>query len=118
MYYHNPTPGNEREGEGFTESLVLFVTGTATREEGMPENHLLLRSDDATIQMKKGSEFAKLSHALVDRYNSYPDMYRALKDLVQYIEWREDFVVEDAEQGNENAYSKAKAILNSITGGK
>lgn len=37
---------------------------------------------------------------------------KALAELVQYLEWREDFTVEDAEQGGENCYTKAKLILN------
>ena len=37
-----------------------------------------------------------------------------LKNLVQYLEWREDFIVEDASEGEENDYCKAIEFLKSI----
>jgi len=43
-----------------------------------------------------------------------PAMYEALQELVQHLEWREDFVIEDADEGNENCYTNAKAILTRI----
>jgi hypothetical protein len=37
-----------------------------------------------------------------------------LEGLVEHLEWREDFLIEDAEEGNENTYSKAKALIEEL----
>lgn len=55
----------------------------------------------------------KLANEITRRYNAFDDMYRALQALVRHLEWREDFIVEDADE-NENDYSIAKKLLNRI----
>jgi hypothetical protein len=54
---------------------------------------------------------------IVESANNYTKLKEVAKEardiiaeLVQHLEWREDFIVEDAEE-NENEYSKAKAFL-------
>jgi len=44
-----------------------------------------------------------------------PELLEALKQLIEHIEWREDFLIEDAEEGNQNAYTLAKAAINKAT---
>jgi len=44
-----------------------------------------------------------------------PELLEALKQLVEHIEWREDFLIEDAEEGNQNAYTLAKAAITKAT---
>lgn len=70
-----------QKGEGLPDSLILLATGTGLREVNQPTDRLLLRTDDATICLNKNSEFGKIAHALVDRYNEYPTLYRENKEL-------------------------------------
>jgi hypothetical protein len=44
-----------------------------------------------------------------------PELLEALQNLVQFVEWREDFIVEDHEEGEENQYSKALTVIQKAT---
>ena len=59
-------------------------------------------------QAKANAQYAALA------VNNLANLAEALKSLMEYLEWREDFIIEDAEQ-NENAYSQAEAALKDIS---
>lgn len=40
-----------------------------------------------------------------------PVMVELLNDWIQHTEWREDFLIEDAEDGNENLYTRTRTLL-------
>jgi hypothetical protein len=44
-----------------------------------------------------------------------PDLLEALQSLVQYLEWREDFIVEDHKEGEDNQYSEALTAIQKAT---
>lgn len=74
------------------DKINLLVTGTARRTTES-EADLLLRTDDATLHFRKDSEFGKLAHALVDRYNERNDLLQEntnLKEVLQAIKARLD----------------------------
>ena len=45
--------------------------------------------------------------------NNYSTVVKLLKDLIQTIEWQDNFLVEDAEENN-NDYKLAKEFLKQI----
>lgn len=61
------------------------------------------------------TDIHRITDAMIieDSLNNYPTCLKLLKDLVQTIEWQENFLVEDAEE-NENDYKLAKEFLNQI----
>ena len=66
-HYENPeTTTNTVTGE-----IKLWVTGSGVRSENLTANDVLIRTDDATIHLDKDSEFGKLAHAMIDRYNGH-----------------------------------------------
>lgn len=65
------------------EKLTLLVTGTGYRER-LGEDKVLLRSIDSTIHLHENS--GKLAHALVNRYNAFPYVLSALKQLIHDVE--------------------------------
>lgn len=42
------------------------------------------------------------------------NLFKIVGELIQYLEWREDFLIEDSEEGETNVYTQAKAIINRI----
>src|SRR5690348_5420291 len=50
---------------------------------------------------------------LIRSTNNFTKSIELLKELVQHLEWREDFIVEDAEE-NDNSYKQAKDFLKSL----
>jgi len=62
--------------------LRLLVTGTGQRTKELTSD-LLLRTDDATLNFKKDSEFGKLANALIDRYNERQKLLEVNGDLVE-----------------------------------
>ncbi len=44
-----------------------------------------------------------------------PDLLIALQRLVQFVEWRQDFIVEDHELGEQNQYSEALTAIQKAT---
>lgn len=44
-----------------------------------------------------------------------PDLLIALQRLVQFVEWRQDFIVEDHELGEQNQYSDALTAIQKAT---
>jgi hypothetical protein len=40
-----------------------------------------------------------------------PELLAALQKLVQFVEWRQDFIVEDHELGESNQYSEALSAI-------
>jgi len=53
---------------------------------------------------------------IVRRYNAHTALVEALKALVQTIEWQAEanFLNEDADEGNENSLTKARALLETL----
>ncbi len=43
-----------------------------------------------------------------------PALVELLNDWIQYTEWREDFLIEDAEDGNENLYTRTRTLLKTL----
>ena len=44
-----------------------------------------------------------------------PELLEALQKLVQFVEWRQDFIVEDHELGESNQYSEALSAIQKAT---
>jgi hypothetical protein len=44
-----------------------------------------------------------------------PELLEALQNLVQFVEWREDFIVEDHKEGEDNQYSEALTAIQKAT---
>lgn len=69
---------------------------------------------DKGIPNSEDREAAKLICTAVNNYqrllDSNKEAIEIIEELVNHLEWREDFIVEDAEE-NENGYSKAIEFL-------
>ena len=75
---YTPSPVCIEEGG----KIKLWVTGSGGRAGNLTGNELLLRTDDATLHFNKESEFGKLAHAMIDRYNSHDSLVSALKQAL------------------------------------
>jgi len=74
-------------------------------------------SGDSVIQKLDDSDrFKSDDEATEFVVNSYNELLRVSKMLVNYLEELEDFAVEDAEQGNTNPYAEAKRAINKAKG--
>jgi hypothetical protein len=51
------------------------------------------------------------AYQIANLFKAAPAMLEALKVAVEYLEDREDFAVEDAEEDNENIYTDLKAAI-------
>ncbi len=45
-----------------------------------------------------------------------PELLELCEEVIEYLEWREDFVIEDAEEGNKNIYAKLTDAIKEIKG--
>lgn len=107
-HYENPeTTTNTVTGE-----IKLWVTGSGVRSENLTANDVLIRTDDATIHLDKDSEFGKLAHAMINRYNSHDSLVSALKDCVDMINNNCDWTKFNREENR--TVEEAKQVLNNI----
>jgi len=107
-HYENPeTTTNTVTGE-----IKLWVTGSGGRTGNLTANDVLLRTDDATIHFNKESEFGKLAHAMINRYNSHDSLVSALKKLQYQLQTHAESNAWDME--DEAAYEEATTVLNQI----
>jgi len=86
------------------------------------ENQIFITTDDLeTIAILETSEFSSIQQNEANAeytalaVNNLHHIAEALKEMIQYLEWREDFAIEDADEGNENVYTKAKEALKRIS---
>lgn len=108
FHYENPeTTTNTVTGE-----IKLWVTGSGGRTGNLTANDVLLRTDDATIHFNKESEFGKLAHAMINRYNSHDSLVSALKDCVDMINNNCDWTKFNREENR--TVEEAKQLLNNI----
>jgi len=82
---------------------------------------VLLRTDDATIHFNKESEFGKLAHAMINRYNSHDSLVSALKEATEDLKNLAcnyaDYSTNESNPhyiGKLASYAKAKQVLNQI----
>ena len=107
-HYENPeTTTNTVTGE-----IKLWVTGSGGRTGNLTANDVLLRTDDATIHFNKESEFGKLAHAMINRYNNHDSLVNALKKLQYQLQTHAESNAWDME--DEAAYEEATTVLNQI----
>ena len=94
-----------------------------TRKLSCIEGTTAIRSGDAIIAtVRHDSVNAPREHArntaaeLVRRWNAYTELVEALKGLVQTIEFQAEgnFLNEDADEGEENDLTRARAILQTL----
>ena len=95
--------------------LKLWVTGSGNRA-GLNKNDVLLRTDDATIHLSKETEFGKLAHAMIDRYNNHDKLVSALKELIKVAtDTTANLCGFDGADELDNSIDKAKELLNNIS---
>jgi len=95
--------------------LKLWVTGSGNRA-GLNKNDVLLRTDDATIHLSKDSEFGKLAHAMIDRYNNHDKLVSALKGLIiEATNSTKDIISFNGADDLDAAIDQAKQLLNNIS---
>mgnify|MGYP006351264495 FL=1 len=46
--------------------------------------------------------------------NNHDKLVETMQGIIDYLEWSESFMVEDAEEGKDNAYKTAKELLQSL----
>jgi hypothetical protein len=117
FHYENPeTTTNTVTGE-----IKLWVTGSGVRSENLTANDVLIRTDDATIHLDKDSEFGKLAHAMINRYNSHDSLVSALKEAMEDLKNLAcnyaDYSTNESNPyyiGKLASYAKAKQVLNQI----
>jgi len=74
---------------------------------------LLRENEELTRKCKDLIANETLQEILLDKVKAENEELRqALHNIVDYLEWSESFMVEDEEEGNENAYTSAKKLLN------
>lgn len=73
------------------------------------DKYLLMPRPLATV------EIPAIAKELVHRCNAHQDLVDLLNQWVEHTKWREDFLIEDAEEGNENVYTRTRTFLQTLT---
>jgi len=108
----NPQPTDTGDTVSSEVGLKLWVTGSGDRAS-LTDNDVLLRTDDATIHLSKDSEFGKLAHAMIDRYNNHDALVGLLGWFVEHCQtYFPHFPLPNSHE--EEKLKAAKELLNNI----
>lgn len=69
--------------------------------------------DTKTVRSNATAIVTAVNETYKKGYNpaAMDELYKALQSVVEYLKWSEAFVIEDAEEGNQNCYTTAKTAL-------
>lgn len=106
--YLFPEANTVKEGNAFTE-------GNWMMQKYSPCDYGIYsdagNGNDIAIVRSRGNEEAEANARLIAESKN---LFKIVGELIQYLEWREDFLIEDSEEGETNVYTQAKAIINRI----